>query len=82
MTVDRKTIAILFICEAVALIPIFRLWRSRGSTIISRVAWTIVLLVPFIGVVFYGLMRLNPKSHPDQIGDSTAGYTGHDGAAF
>ena len=74
MRFDIPMIVALSICEFVALIAIVHLWfRKRRMRIITRLLWSVVLLVPVFGVLFYGLTRSDPESHSDDVPDSTYG---------
>jgi hypothetical protein len=77
--------------EIVALIVIVRLWMSRRVKLVPRLLWSVVLLVPFFGLVLYAFLHDEPK-HSDNVpdtyrtGSSSAGdhgcpadYSGHSG---
>jgi hypothetical protein len=72
--------------EIVALIVIVRLWIRRHSSLLPRLLWSVVLLVPFFGLLVYGFLRSEPETHPDGAPDSWPGYGGggdgggHDGS--
>ena len=52
--------------EAVALLVIVRLWRTeKRMSWFARLMWTIVLLVPLMGVLLYAFLRNNPDENPD-----------------
>lgn len=63
--------AVVGALEIVALYLIFRLWRRRSLGLISRVVWTLILLVPLIGLLIYGLIMCDPN-------DEVAGSSSHD----
>ncbi len=57
---------VVFGCaEAVAFIFVWRLWLKRRKTsLASRVFWSVVLLVPVLGILLYGFCLSNPDEHP------------------
>jgi hypothetical protein len=82
MHLDTPTIVALSICEFVALFTIVNLWsRKRRMHVVIRLLWSVVLLVPLFGVLFYGLTRSDPEAHADDVGDHSSGGgvgdTGH-----
>ena len=82
MHLDTPTIVALSICEFVALLTIAHLWfRKHRMRVVTRLLWSIVLLVPLFGVLFYGLTRSDPEAHWEDVGDHSSGGgvgdTGH-----
>ena len=74
MHVDTPSLVILGLCELLALVAIIHLWfRKRQMRVITRLFWTIVLLVPFFGVLFYSFTRSDPRAHSDNVPESTYG---------
>jgi hypothetical protein len=74
MRLDPPTIVALSLCEIVALTAIVHLWfRKRRTPTISRLLWSVVLLIPVVGVLFYSLTRSDPSAHPDDVPESTYG---------
>ena len=77
MHLDTKAIVILSVCELAALIAIVRLWsRKRRMRVITRLLWSVVLLIPFFGLLFYGFTRSDPEGHSDDLPESTHGSDG------
>ncbi len=60
--------------EAIALWCVVNLWRSRASKI-RKMVWTLILLVPVVGPVYYGGMFEAPSVQPDQEMNGT--ISGH-----
>ena len=60
--------------EAVGAFFIIRLWREkrRPLGIFSRVFWSLVLLIPFVGLILYGFCATDPDEHPYDT-DTTSG---------
>ena len=78
MHIDAPTLIVFSAFELFGLIAIVRVWRRKQKMrVISRIAWTLVLLVPFFGLLFYGLVRSEPDSHSDRVPN-----TGHVPQAF
>jgi hypothetical protein len=74
MHLDASAIVILSVCELAALIAIVRLWtRKHRMHVVVRLLWSIVLLMPFFGLLFYGFTRSDPGGHSDDVPDSTYG---------
>src|SRR3954465_5413844 len=77
MRVDMKAGLVLGVCELAALFVIMRLWsRKRRMRVIPRLLWSVVLLIPFFGILFYGFTRSDPEAHSDDVPDSTYGTDG------
>ena len=59
-------ISLIILYEIVALVFIHRLWCKRCKAgITERIALTVVLLIPFIGFIFYVFLKLSPEPHGD-----------------
>ena len=58
-------IAIVCGLEVIALIVIARLWlKRRHKNLFLRLVWSIVLLVPLLGLLAYVFFTENPDEHP------------------
>jgi hypothetical protein len=53
----------LIIAEVIAIVAIAIVWRRRKMRWPAKLCWTLVLFVPVLGVLFYGLLSVNPKPH-------------------
>jgi len=74
MHAGTAEIVMVGLCEIVALAAIIHLWfRKHDMLLITRLFWTIVLLVPLLGLLFYGFMRRDPPAHSDNVPDSSGG---------
>jgi uncharacterized protein with PQ loop repeat len=60
------------VLEIVALIVAVRLWRQKRRGRVSKLFWTVVLLIPFFGLLIYGFLAVNPESQADH-NENTAG---------
>jgi hypothetical protein len=63
---DKSTIIVGAVVEILALIFIVRLWARRPLRLVPWLLWSLVLLVPFIGVLIYVFLREKP-AHSDRL---------------
>lgn len=65
---------VLALLECVSLFAIVRLWtRKPRATFLSCCFWTVVLLIPLFGLLFYGFVTIVPKRHSEIVGSSGCG---------
>jgi hypothetical protein len=58
---------ILCLLEVVAVCVCVRLWfQKRRMRIIPRIFWSIVLLIPFFGLLMFVFIASNPDKNPDR----------------
>ena len=69
-------IIVLVLLELVALYLIVRLWRQKRRGWIGKLCWSIVLLVPVFGPLFYGFLTVNPDSQGDHTEDRIGASSG------
>jgi len=50
--------------ELLAILIILRMWVRRHHRAVVRVVWSLVLLVPVIGILAYYFLRESPAKHP------------------
>ena len=60
--------------EAIALWCVVNLWRGRASKI-RKMVWTLILLFPVVGPVFYGGMFEPPSVQPEGLSQEMNGTT-------
>jgi len=66
---------ILGICEIAALFFVWRLWRHhQGRSLAFRICWTLLLAVPVIGIIFYGLALNDPSEKPGWGDENNQGW--------
>jgi hypothetical protein len=66
--VHPTDIAILAVLESIGVVMIWRLWlRGRKTPLLARCLWTILLLIPLLGPLFYGFTRIAPKEHGEEL---------------
>jgi hypothetical protein len=65
---DSLTIICLSVFEAVAIWIIVRLWiRKRRMSIVPRVFWSVILLIPVFGLMLYFFICSDGEKNPDHI---------------
>jgi len=72
-------IIVLGVLEMVALVVVIRLWLRRRLRLLPRIFWSIVLLIPLVGLLTYGFVMSNLEKNPDKMettADSDAFYGG------
>jgi hypothetical protein len=64
-TTRMNTFAIILLglLEMIAWVVIVRLWLRRRHRILPRILWSVVLLVPLFGLVFYGFIASDLEKH-------------------
>jgi len=72
MHIDTSIVVVLSICELAAFIAIVYLWtRKRRMRVSTRLLWSVVLLVPFFGLLWFGFTRPDPEPHSDVVPPTT-----------
>ena len=67
MTTKQLILGSVF--EVISLIVVVRIWLKRyHKSRVARLFWSIVLLVPFFGLIAYYFLTEAPDRHPDYIG--------------
>ena len=64
---DIFTIIVGAVLEWIALVVIVTLWYERRMRIIPRILMSIVLLIPFFGLLIYVFIRSDLNKNPDRI---------------
>jgi hypothetical protein len=71
-----QIIGLVFL-ECISVLLIVRLWRNRRRmSVLSRCFWSVVLLVPLFGWLFYGFVVTDPDEHSDLLNEHSDGYGG------
>ena len=61
--------------EITAVYLIWRLWRCHHRRSLTfRICWSLVLLVPVLGIVFYGLAVNEPSDKPGWGSENNQGW--------
>lgn len=72
MVMDISTFIILFVFEIVGVCVGVHLWfQKRRMKILPRILWSILLLVPFFGLLAFVFLRFDSDKNPDRM-ESTA----------
>ena len=58
-------IILAVLLEIAALVAVIRVWRHKQPHWMAKLFWSVVLLVPFLGLLFYGFLAMNPESQSD-----------------
>ena len=53
----------LLLAELVALMVVVFVWRRKDITWPSKLGRTVLLLIPMVGILLYGLATLTPDEH-------------------
>ena len=59
------------VLELMAMIVIVQLWRQKRRGKASKLLWTVVLLIPFGGLLIYAMLTLAPESQSDHTDNSS-----------
>src|SRR5712672_1345310 len=58
----KLAVALFIVCEGFSLCLIARLWVARRKlSVIQKLAWSVVLLVPIVGWLFFAAFRQPPE---------------------
>src|SRR5262245_16790058 len=71
----KSDLILLAALECFSVFFIFRLWRKGGVSVWRRCVWSVILLVPVLGWIFYGFLANHPDNHSDLL---TEYYDGTD----
>jgi hypothetical protein len=68
-------IIVIVLLESVSLLAIGHLWlRRKKVALLSKCFWTIVIVVPALGPIFYGFSAITQNEHGDDPPDTTGGW--------
>ena len=62
-------IILVALLEVAAIFAIIRVWRHKHRHWMSKLFWSIVLLVPVFGLLFYGFLTVTPEAQEDHTED-------------
>jgi hypothetical protein len=74
---DAMKISVLAILEAIGLIMIWRMWSKRQRSVFARCFWTVLLLVPLLGPLFYSFAGCSPEAHDESLNEYPHPGSGH-----
>lgn len=74
---DKLSVILFLVAELVAVAAIVYLWaRSPKPSLTGRILWSILLLVPVFGLIFYFFLREEPEPHGEnQWTDGASGWS-------
>jgi hypothetical protein len=75
-------ITLLGLLEAVGVFMAIRLWfKTAKASLVRRIVWSVLLLIPLLGPIMYGFVSLDPSAHGEDVGSDSSGFgtggTGH-----
>jgi hypothetical protein len=71
---------VLVILEGCSLVAAVHLWtRKPRPPLVSRIFWSLALIIPVFGLIFYIFTRPEPEAHSDNSADGTSGWGGGGG---
>jgi hypothetical protein len=62
-------ITVIALFEIVAIIAIIRLWRQKRRHWASKLFWSVLLVIPVFGLLFYGFITITPEAQEDHTED-------------
>ena len=57
---------LLVAAEVVAIVAIIHLWIRRQMRWGTKLFWTVFLLIPFLGLLFYEFLTNDPEPHGEE----------------
>ena len=76
MSVNTLGIILFSLLEIVAIIVAARLMMRSRVKFLPRLIWSVVLLVPFFGLMAFLFLHEEPEAHPYRTGDSGWNFGG------
>jgi hypothetical protein len=64
---------LVFVLELIALIVVARVWRQKHTHWAAKLLWSILLMVPVFGLLFYGFLTITPDAQEDHTETSIPG---------
>ena len=69
------TMVVAVILEFCSFVAIGHLWTHKPKALlVSRFLWSLILLIPIIGPLFYVFLRIEPEPHGENSTDGTSGW--------
>ncbi len=62
-------IIVLALLELAALFAIVRVWRHKRRHWLAKLFWSVLLLIPFFGLLLYGFLAITLESQSDHTED-------------
>jgi hypothetical protein len=74
-TLQTSEIILIASLESVSLLAIGHLWLKRKKVaLLAKCFWTIVLVVPALGLILYGFSVITQDPHGDDPPDTTGNW--------
>lgn len=65
---ESACVVILVVFEVVGLALVARLWvKGKKTSVVSKVLRSVILLIPFFGLIFFIPLLIFPEPHTDEI---------------
>jgi len=69
-------LGILIVGWLISLLCIVHLWVVRRARLLKRIAWSVALLVPYLGPLFYGALFEPLPAQPEHVRARENDYAG------
>jgi hypothetical protein len=74
MSMTKSQVITLSALECISLALIARLWRRKHKARVwQRCLYSVILLVPILGWVFYAFIAVHPEAHSDELPERWGG---------
>lgn len=70
----KPALIIVFVFELLGVYFIWRLWCRSSRSWGFRIFWSVLLLVPVLGIIFYGLTVNDPSEKPGSPDENNQGW--------
>lgn len=60
---NEAALVLLVAVELVAILAVVRIWRQQGRSRASRLAWSLITLIPLVGIIAYAVLYDPPPPH-------------------
>jgi len=65
---NKQKAIFLVISESIGVIAVIWLWtRKRKASLVSRLLWSLFLLIPLFGPLFYAFVKVSPDDHGETL---------------
>ncbi len=70
-------IGIAAFCTAVSFLLLLHLWSTQKGSILKKLAWSLILCIPFAGWIFYGGFYAPPGNNDIKAEGKASGWAKH-----
>ena len=68
---------ITIFCVVVSSLLLRNLWSKQGGSLPKKIAWSVILCIPFAGWIFYGGFYATPGNNDIKAGGKASGWANH-----